>query len=139
MRRQLMTAMLLLLSGCASTTALIPINYRMVDNPQKERIELSYRNESSKTMCLLPEHWPNAAGKINQASDVVDVVVGEERFPIEDFNTGYCPQGCATYVAPGEQVSAFIPYSAFGLPHRLVNELKALEFAPKAFECRPRR
>lgn len=136
MRRQLMT-LALLLSGCTTTAALIPINYRMVDNPQKARIELSYRNESSQTMCLLPEHWPNAAGKINQASDLVHLKVGGERFAIEDFNTGYCPQGCATYVAPGEQIYAFIPYSAFDLPNRLFNEPKALEFSPKAFECRP--
>jgi hypothetical protein len=134
MRRYLGIA--LLLSGCASTGEFRQIDYLVVDNPEKARLELSYRNESDKGMCLLPEHWPNAAGKINQASAYVRLIVGNESFPIEDFNTGYCPQGCATYVAPGEQVSAHIPYNDFHLPDRLTHESKRLEFSPKAFECR---
>lgn len=118
---------------------MIPIDYQMADKAAKAGIELSYRNESNKTMCLLPEHWPNAAGKINQASNHVYLIVGDERFPIEDFNTGYCPEGCATYVAPGERISAFVAYSDFNLPIHLINEPKKLEFSPKAFECRPKR
>ena len=86
-------------------------------------------------MCLLPEHWPNHAGKIDQASDRVALVVGQERFPIVDFNTGYCPHGCATPVAPGEQVSSAISYSDFGLPERLMDSPKTLEFTPMAFAC----
>lgn len=127
----------LVLSGCATTTELIPIKYELVDNPKKSRLELSYQNGSDTTMCLLPEHWPNAAGKINQASGSVYLIIGGEQFPIEDFNTGYCPQGCATHVAPGERVTAFIPYSDFDLPSHLRAEPKSLQFSPKAFRCDP--
>src|SRR6266853_3851836 len=52
-------------------------------------------------MCLLAEYWPNLGGKINQ--DRVHLVVDHERFPLKDFNSGYCPQGCSLRVAPGER------------------------------------
>lgn len=125
----------LVLCGCAATTKLVPIEYELVDNPERSRIELTYRNESDTTMCLLPEHWPNAAGKINQASGYVYLIVGREQFPIENFNTGYCPQGCARHVAPGERVTAFFRYSDFDLPSHLSKQPKSLHFSPKAFRC----
>jgi hypothetical protein len=134
MRKYLMIISLIL-TGCATTTALLPIEYQFKDVPQERRVKLTYQNASRSTMCLLPEVWPNEGGKINQASDKVYLVVGNERFPIEDFNTGYCPQGCAIRVAPGEQVSAFISYKDFNLPDRLINNPKSLEFSPVAFRC----
>lgn len=129
-------AILVLVAGCATQSALTPIKYEYADVPAERRIEVAYRNTSGVTMCLLPEHWPNQAGKINQASDCVFLVVGQERFPIENFNTGYCPQGCATRVAPGQKVSSSIPYADFGLPERLKDAPKMLEFSPMAFACK---
>ncbi len=127
--------LLIVFSSCAVNRAFIPIQYRFTDHPAEHRIELSYRNDSRLTMCLLPEHWPNAAGKINQASGTVFLIVGQKRFPIEDFNTGYCPGGCARRVAPGEAVFAFISYSDFSLPDEFVNAQKQFEFSPAAFRC----
>lgn len=129
----------LFLVSCISTSALIPVQYELIDDPGQARVELRYRNDSDHTMCLLPEHWPNAAGKIHSASDTVFLIVGGQRFPIEEFNTGYCPQGCATRVAPGEEVIAFIPYSDFDLPESFRNKPKELQFSPKAFRCEPQR
>jgi hypothetical protein len=125
-----------LAAGCATHSALIPIKYEYADVPAEHQIEVAYRNTTRITMCLLPEQWPNQAGKINQASDSVFLVVGQERFPIENFNTGYCPQGCATRVAPGETVSSSIQYADFGLPERLKDAPKTLEFSPMGFKCK---
>lgn len=136
MKRTGAIAILVLVSGCATQSVLTPIKYEYVDAPAERRIEVTYRNITGVTMCLLPEHWPNQAGKINQASDSVFLVVGQERFPVVDFNTGYCPQGCATHVAPGEKVSSSIPYADFSLPERLKDAPKTLEFSPTAFACR---
>lgn len=122
------------MTGCATKSTLAPISYHFADNPNKHQVELTYRNESKTSRCLSPEQWPNTAGKIDQGSDYVFLVVGDKRFPIEDFNTGYCP-GCATSVAPGKEVSAVISYKDFNLPENLTNESKRLEFKPKAFEC----
>ena len=130
-----MIAILLFVSGCATKPVLAPVKYEYLDVPAERRIEVTYRNTSQHPMCLLPELWPNQAGKINQASDKVFLVVGQERFPIEDFNTGYCIGDCATRVAPGRQVSSSIAYVDFRLPDRLIDARKELDFSPMAFRC----
>lgn len=106
-----------------------------MDVPEERHIEVTYWNRTNVTMCLLPEHWPNEAGKINQASERVALVIGEERFPIADFNTGYCPQGCATRVAPADRASASIAYADFGIPEQLTDAPKTMIFSPMAFAC----
>jgi hypothetical protein len=135
MIRLVLGFVVLVIMSCASTSALIPIKFEYQDDPGGKRVKVTYLNSSRYAMCLLPENWPNTAGKINQASDIVFLVVGKERFPIENVNTGYCPKGCATRVAPGTQVSASIAYADFGLPDRLINAQKSLEFSPVAFKC----
>jgi hypothetical protein len=90
----------------------------------------------SRCAAAAPEQIDHDRGVAAKASARV---VGQERFPIKDFNTGYCFQGCATRVAPGEQISAFIQYVDFGLPERLVNAQKSLEFSPLAFRCESKR
>jgi hypothetical protein len=105
-----------------------------VDHPEEARIELVYFNNTGKTLCLDDDDWPNLAGKLNQMRGVF-LVVGTERFPIEFFNTGYCPGGCVRRVKPGETISGSIPYQDFELPERLRYEPKTLEFFPEAFVC----
>lgn len=135
MIRAVMTGLLGLIAGCSSTLALQPIEYQFIDVPAQSKVEVTYRNQSGTTMCLLPEHWPNQAGKINQAGDIVFLVVAGRRFPILDFNTGYCPQGCAIRVEPGETAAGFIRYADFELPEQLRDAPKTLEFSPMAFPC----
>jgi len=121
--------------GCASNWEQVPAQYEFMDRPTEARIELSYTNETHGKVCLLPEHWPNQAGKINQASKYIFLVVGNERFPIDEFNTGYCPGGCALVVRPGQTVSSSISYNDFRLPSNLVHAAKRLEFSLTAFTC----
>ena len=128
--------MAVLATGCASQPTLVRVDFEMRDKPADRQIEVVYQNAQKNPMCLLPEHWPNVAGKINQASDLVFLVVEGRRFPIENFNTGYCPKGCSTRVKPGEQQSARIAYADFGLPQELYGAPKRLEFAPMAYACR---
>jgi len=139
MLRLLFLSFALVEVACASSGTLFPIEFGFQDIPEERRVAVTYSNTLEHTVCLLPEFWPNQAGKINQASGLVFLVVGEERFDIENFNTGYCPTGCALRVGPGEVVRAFIEYQSFGLPESLVREEKRLEFAPKAFRCKPER
>jgi len=138
MRILAITSVALSLAACATQMRLTKIDYLLVDNPQNRSIELTYHNATARTMCLLPEHWPNQAGKINQGSDRMVLVVADERFPIKDFNTGYCPEGCAVRVAPGSKQSASVSYADFALPERLWNALKTLEFSPMAYACSDR-
>jgi hypothetical protein len=122
-------------AACATTTEIIPIAYDLVDDPAHREFRVSFRNSTNSQLCLTPDHWPNVTGTINQASDRVAVVIGDQRFPIEDFNTGYCVGGCPFRVQPGEVLSATIPYSQFDIPPSLEGSDKRLEFAPQAFRC----
>lgn len=137
MRAYVIAMSLSLLVGCATKVVSVPVHFRLVDHPDESRIELLYRNESKQTVCISADYWPNLAGKLNQMSDRVFLVVGGERFPIEDFNTGYCiGETCARRVAPGEQISGSILYKDFGLPEHLKSEPKTLEFSPRGYVCR---
>lgn len=124
------------LVGCASNGELIPVAFEFLDHPSERRVEVVYQNDSKHAMCLLPEHWPNQAGKVMEGARSVQLVVGQQRFPIENFNTGYCPQGCETRVAPGHKISASISYDDFKLPTALEAEPKSLDFSPVAYRCR---
>lgn len=128
--------MIIFLFGCAAQSKLIEINYQYVDNIKEGRVDLSFKNNSNYTVCLTPEDWPNKGHKINQASNEVFLVVGDKKFPIQDFNTGYCPKGCEIYVKPGEQISANLPYGEFDLPESLYSEKKILDFKPYGQKCK---
>jgi len=125
-------------ASCAGTSGTIPIDYQLFDYPTESRIELVYHNDTDRFVCLLPGSWPNTAGKINFASDYMALVIDGMRFPVVGFNTGYCaePNGCATHVAPGEIVSASIPYSDFDVPPELSKLPKHLDFSTVGVSCR---
>jgi hypothetical protein len=113
----------------------VPTEFALKDWPSENRIEVLFTNDAEDPLCLLPEHWPNQAGKINQASENVFLLVGGRRFPIEDFNTGYCSDGCALVVHPGETVSSSIAYDDFQLPGDLRYAPKQLEMPFVAYAC----
>ena len=137
MRSHLIAIALCFLLGCAARVLSVPVQYELIDHPDERRIELLYRNDSGKMVCLSAEDWPNLAGKLNQMGNRVFLLVRGERFPVENFNTGYCVgDACAKRVAPGEQISGSIPYKDFDLPKRLWGEPKTLEFSPQAYVCR---
>lgn len=134
-KRLLMVLSISLFLGCASNWEPLPTEYEFKDWPAEGRIEVLYTNDTDGKVCLLPEHWPNQAGKVNQASDYVFLLVGGKRYPIEYFNTGYCPGGCALIVRPGETVSSSISYNDFRLPSYARNAPKRLELPVTAYTC----
>ena len=111
------------------------MEYVLKDWPSEDRIEVIFTNDTEEQLCLLPEHWPNQAGKIDQASENVFLLVAGRRFPIEDFNTGYCANGCALVVHPGETVSSSIAYDDFLLPADIRQAPKQLELPVIAYTC----
>lgn len=123
-----------LLAGCASS-ALRPIVYAVEDRPDQGRLVLTFRNETRHAKCLLPEHWPNQGGKIDSGAQSVSLVVEGRTFPLKDFNTGYCPGGCATRVASDREGTSFLAYDDFNLPSALRGKPKQLNFRPLAFDC----
>ena len=138
MPRFMLTALVILL-GCATTIEIVSIDYRLVDHPDEDRIELLYLNDTGKTLCLSADNWPSKVGALDQMGDVVFLVVGSERFPIMDTNMGVpvCYGVCARRVAPGEEISASIRYDDFvGYREGLRYQPKSLIFSPTAFVCR---
>lgn len=125
----------LLLAGCAPTAQLMSVTYQFEDDPVREEVRLLFQNATGRRVCLTPENWPNAGGWLNQSADRIAIITDGRRFPIRDWNTGYCASGCALAVRPDEQVSASIPYSHFELPEDHKRSEKTLEFAPVAFRC----
>ena len=125
----------LVLAACQSTGQTLPIEYTLADNFDNLAFDIAFRNTSGRAICLTPTHWPNSAGKLNQAEGLVAVTIHGQSFPISDFNTGYCP-GCRTKVLPGQLVTASIPYSEFQIPNRFHDEQKVLTFNPVGSYCR---
>ena len=121
--------------GCTTTLTYVPLDYRLVDHPGQNRVELLYLNDTGKTLCLSKGNWPNQAGKPDFAGGRVFLVVYGERFPIEDFNTGIPIDGHALRVLPGEEISGSISYMDFDLPESLRYEPKSLEYSLSAHVC----
>ncbi|MEM7280018.1 MAG: hypothetical protein AAF438_00105 [Pseudomonadota bacterium] len=133
MKRILLAILCCATQGCANNWVQISVEFKTKDRRSTEQIEVRYTNDTGSTVCLLPEHWPNQAGKINQTKAVFLIVSGE-RFPIEYFNTGYCPD-CKLIVQPDETVTSSISYDDFQLPAKLRDQPKNLELPSVAFSC----
>jgi hypothetical protein len=133
---KLFILMSLSLVGCAtlSSDTTFDIAYHLYDQPANKSIRLEYTNEAHKPICLTPENWPNSGGKINQASDRVWLEVEGSKYPIADFNTGYCI-ACATKIKPGDKIVGIMPYSEFSLPPNKYEAAKSLIFKPRGFFC----
>lgn len=69
------------------------------------------------------------------SADRVALLVGGKSFPRLNFNTGYGIGGCPTYVAPGQEITGFIPYTDFALPPELGQRDKQLQFTPLGYAC----
>lgn len=121
----------LVLSCCASSSSatadFLLIEWRMVDNPARKVINLEYTNSLDKSVCMSVGDWPNRFGKVNQMSETTYLMVQQRRFPIRDFNTGYCVgEGCTIRVVSKMTIYAVIPYEEFDLPDELRYERKSL-------------
>ena len=140
MRAYVAAATCLVAIGCATNdVVVVHLSYQLIDHPSENRVELLYRNDRKDAVCISAGEWPNVAGKLNQMGDRVFLVVGDERFPIEDSNTGYCVGNkgntCVQRVGPGEEISGYIAYKEFNLLPQLRYSAKKLEFSPQGYIC----
>lgn len=126
----------MLVTSLASTLTYVPVRWVMTDSPEERRIEICFLNDASRTLCISEGDWPTPIGKLHYMSERVALVVGDERFPVEDFNTGYCDGECVIRVLPGKSITGFIPYADFNLPERLRLASKKLEYPLNAFVCK---
>lgn len=128
----------LFLTGCAGRPFTpVHIDYSFSDLQDEQRVEVTYTNNNGFSVCLSVEDWPNHAGKLGFASDVVFLVVDGKKFPVEEFNTGYCTprSACIITVKPGNQISGSISYHDFDLTEQSWDQPKSLIFKPLGYKC----
>lgn len=134
-------ALALATAGCASIGGMfsepVPaagVDYavEVVDRPARHRFEVTFTSMTDASLCLSPEQWPNASGKIASASQRVSVEVAGRLFRITDW-TG---AGETVRVDPRTSVTAYVAYSDFqGLEPVHTNVAKTLRFTPRAEFC----
>ena len=137
--KRLLALCCLLVGACATRTELIPVPYRVADMPEEHRLELTYVNTLGSAVCLLPEFWPNPAGKFGGAPETFFLIANERRFAATTYNAGYCVArkagDCSTVVRPGAQVSVSVSYEEFGLPESEAQKPKTVELPLKVYRC----
>ena len=134
MSKTIVSIILLTVVGCTVIDGVFPVNAVFEDLPEQEQIVVTYQNNTNRTVCLSPASWPTPQGVIDNGSDRIALVIEEERFPMRDVNTDYCPK-CATVAPPGAVVSATVPYKMFELPKSAGAKTKELVYTPTAFFC----
>lgn len=114
----------------------IPLDWKMVDEPELQQIVLIYENSTTDEMCITRGDWPTEAGKLSFAADTVALLVGAKRFPIRDFNTGVCIGDCRHHVLPGTTLVGKLPYNHFNLPKSHWKQEKKLVFQVNGYRCK---
>lgn len=135
-----LSAVLIALFGCASSTTEIPsrigngfsINYTYADNVGQRRIDLSYTNTLNKSVCLGPESWPSNGVLLGDGTRVY-LVIEQKEFYLR-AEQDYCPQ-CNILVEPGDVIAGHLDYSSFGLTRMEEGKSKTLSFQPRGFDC----
>jgi len=98
-----------------------------------------YRNVTDQIVCLAPEAWPDSAGRIAGAPQIIVLVIGNTGFPVtaEPGFWGHCDpvDACLIHVAPREVLSVSIPYSSFTIPKELQDKPKELDFEAVGMSC----
>lgn len=127
----------LLLFVCLTPLEYVELNWFYSDHPDEEQIEIGYKNDTSRSICLSPTDWPNEAGKVNEPQGAIAVSVDGKRFPMTDFNSGYCfGNDCTRRVSPGETILARMWYRDFNLPKIYWTHKKVLEFRAVGWICK---
>jgi len=117
----------------------IPVHLVLVDRPRHAKVEVKFVNNTRETLCIAEGEWPTEKGTLNYMGDRVALLVGNQRFPIRDFDTGYCDgrfDPCAYRIKPGATIKAFIPYREFNLPQQLWLRPKKMVYPLYAYVCR---
>ncbi len=135
MQRLIITFILFV--GCSSVTdqiMIIPVSWH--DNPDKKIIEISIHNQMDRAVCTDSQNWPNQAGRIHYASDIVKLVIDSANYKYRDFDTGYCPKCGNKRLPPGSTLNGTLSYDDFDIPKNIYNHKKTLIYELKGWYCR---
>lgn len=106
------------------------------DIPAEQRFKLILEARSSRLICTSNRRWPTEAGRMENASDKVFVVVDNRKFAYKDFDMDVCPfKACGNPMNTGMRVEASLFYRDFDLPKNLYDAPKVLLYDPQPFWC----
>lgn len=121
-------------SACAAgAVRLVPIDYRVVDSPETQSLQLIYKNSSTKKVCIGAENWPSKGGIIDNSGDEFYVTVNDKQYFLK-LEQDYCPT-CETKIKPGQTIESKLNYSSFDLPADLYNSPKTLHLKSTGYIC----
>lgn len=127
----------LFLGSCASSMEVVleklPINIK--DNLAANRIEITYENTTNQDICLPYASFPLRGQSVNYGPGKILLSVDSVRYPLGDFDTGYCASDCSTSVPIGTSVFGFIKYSDFDLPEAEYFKSKNLVYEAYGYKC----
>ncbi|MCD9026830.1 hypothetical protein LDO26_01185 [Luteimonas sp. BDR2-5] len=119
MIRALALLTLAALTACASST---PIRWApatdytldIVDNPDRQRFDVTSTSKATAPLCLSKEAWP-ALEALPAGFDGATLSTSAGTQALLPTGSAYCPGGCGDVrVEPGQTLVGVIPYAAFG-------------------------
>ena len=106
------------------------------DDQSADVLTLRYVNNDHRTICFSNDTWPTPTGTMHYAQDSVWLTIFDDRYPIRKFNVGKClGETCLIKLAPGDEITATIPYTEFELEPGLYDSPKQLTFPLTGWIC----
>ena len=131
----MIAAVVVLTSACVTADVrYVPIEYRMIDQPQSNSIRLVYENTGPESICLDAGNWPSTGGILNNNGREFYLTIDGIIYFLQR-EQDYCPV-CVIKVRPLQAIEANLSYASFGLPEALYNRPKALHLEFTGYVCR---
>lgn len=135
----------LMAGGCATSIPEIEyavqgrdFNLSHREDAVRGRFDVVLTSNSKRPMCMSPPSWPSRSGRVSGGGDRTSLRGDNGVVAAIDTDFGYCiGPTCTIHVAPGQSVSGFIDYAAFG-GRQAVEGLRnrSLDFRPNPYFCR---
>jgi len=116
-------------------------DFAYTDDPENQRIKLTFVSKSSREICVGRETWPDAVGEVteNGYNNGIYLIVGGDIFALRespDVNRGFCNEkSCYNPLAKGQRLDAYIRYNNFSVPAVHQFSAKRLKYFPQPFWC----
>ena len=131
----ILASLAVVISACATATVrYIPIDYKVIDQPEVQSLRLVYENKENKRVCIGPDNWPSTGGIIDNSGDEFYIEVAGNKYLLQS-EQDYCPS-CVTKVRPRQTIEAKLNYASFRLPETLYSKPKTLHLKSTGYVCR---
>lgn len=120
-------------ASAAGAIRYVPIEYRVVDHPDTQSLQLIYENRSAHRICIGAENWPSRDGIIDNSGDEFYLEVHGKKYFLQK-EQDYCPN-CVTELSPRRTIDSKLNYKSFELPEPVFKEPKTLHLKSIGYVC----